>query len=201
MKTYQLTVTLYDFNELPTEDAKEKVRNWYQETNADAMQDVFIDSCMDTIKNEYGLKNGLNVAYSLNYCQGDGLCIHGTIHANDIDDKFFENVITKGLTKRQREIIYNELQQINFDRIDRMYSHANTVTIDLISNSYNEKHFNAFNKATENVENWYKNICKKLENEGYEFFYNVSDEDINEFAIDNNIMFEENGTPNYHLQK
>ena len=196
MKTFQVTLTLYDFNEL-NKEAKENVRKWYEEVNTDAMQDEFIDSCMDIIKHEYGLKCGLKLAYSLNYCQGDGLCIYGSINASDIDDKFFENVIYKGLTKRQREIIYNELQKINFDKNNHRYCYAETVTIDLISNYTDVKHFVAFQKATKNVENWYMKTCKQFESDGYDFFYNISDEDINEFAIDNNIMFEENGTPNY----
>lgn len=70
--------TVYLFSEL-SEEAKEKVRNWYLES-----QDTYIfsEDCEEELR-EIFPNSGLDVQYSLSYCQGDGFNIFGNL---DIDD-------------------------------------------------------------------------------------------------------------------
>ena len=69
---------IYEYAEL-SQKAKERVRNNYIE-NLDA--DIFTEQIMEDLR-EKGLEN-LRPLYSLSCCQGDGLCLYGSIEFKEI---------------------------------------------------------------------------------------------------------------------
>lgn len=97
------------------------------------------------------------------------------------------------MTKRQKEIAGNDISKIKFTRFDYHYSHAHTVRIEIEDNYENPKHEQILQKVEENVKAWYFAKCKEFENNGYAFFYEISEEDLNEICEANEYEFLENG--------
>lgn len=187
MRTEIKEIKVYKFNELSSE-AKEVVKQWWL-NNLDPSD--FENDCLEELKCEYGIET-LNVSFSLGYCQGDGFCMYGEISTYGIDERIWK-IFTQGLTKRQKEIAGDDISKIKFTKFDYHYSHAHTVRIEIEDNYENPKHEQILQKVEENVKAWYFAECKKFENYGYAFFYEISEEDLNKICEANIYEFLENG--------
>lgn len=189
MKTVVKKINLFSFNELNNE-AKQKVKNWYNENYKEAYQ--FSEMCLEQLKNDFGI-NTLDVEFSLSYSQGDGFCMKGKIIPSEVNEYFWNNIICKKLNQTQKQIIKNELNYFVFKKNNFRYSYAKTVYIEPII-EYNEyKHRKTFNMAMKNIQNWYEKTCKTFEECGYKYFYETTEEEIQEFTEINDLWFTENG--------
>lgn len=198
---------VYKYNEL-SEEAKEKVKQWYLEGQEPF---IFTEMCEEDLYNLFG-ENGLKVQYSLGHCQGDGLNIYGTIDAENIlkclennnggiQLKEFENV----LTEKEKKTILNyakECRKIELP-INNHYCYSLADYIDIADDweyqlenysGYNNINVEVLNKFERLVRNIFKNICNDYEKWGYEYFYEISEEDLNEICEDNMYEFLEDGT-------
>jgi len=180
-------IKVYKFNELSSE-AKEVVKEWWL-NNLDSS--YFENDCLDKLKSEYGIKT-LKIGFSFGYCQGDGLCMYGEIPTHNIDERVWE-IFMQGLTKRQKEIASNDISKIIFRKVNFIYSHANTVRIEIEDNYENPKHEQILQKVEENVKAWYFKECAAFEKNGYNYFQEISEEELNEICEANEYEFLENG--------
>lgn len=205
MRTVTITTNydVYKFNEL-SDDAKEKVKEWYLDGQEPF---IFTDDCENDLYNLFG-KNNLKVQYSLGYCQGDGFNIYGSIDAESIFDclkghnggtqlEQFENVLTD---KEKKTILHyaEECGEIELPMNSRYcYSLADYIEIadpweyDLYG--YKNVNVEALKKFEKLVRDIFGTLCRSYEKWGYEFFYEISDEDLEEICEANGYEFLENG--------
>lgn len=210
MRTECVKYNVYNYNEL-SERAKEKVKQWYLESQPEF---IFTDDCKQDLFNLFG-KNDLDVQYSLAYCQGDGFNIYGEIDAISIFQclenhnggtqfEEFEDVLTE---KEKRTILHyaSECGKIKLPMNNRYcYSLANYIDIkdnweydlDMYS-GYKNINVDVLEKFEVLVRNIFYKLCKNYEKWGYEFFYEISEEDIEEMCEANGYEFLEDGTVFY----
>lgn len=207
MRTATVEYEVYKYNEL-SEEAKEKVKQWYLEG-----QEPFIFSEMvkEDLNNLFG-KNNLDVQYSLSYCQGDGFNIYGEVDASTIFECLekhnggtqlaeFENVLTD---KEKKTILHyaKECNPIKLPMNNRYcYSLADYIDIaedwgyDLECYSgYENINLEVLVKFEQLVRNIFHKLCISYEKWGYEFFYEIPEEELEEICEANEYEFLEDGT-------
>jgi hypothetical protein len=206
MRTVAVEYKIYKYNEL-SESAKEKVKEWYLEG-----QEAFVFSEMvkEDLNCLFG-KNNLDVQYSLASCQGDGFNIYGRIDAESIFKCLemhngggqlarFENALTD---KEKKTILAyaEECGDIELP-MNRHYSYSLADYIDIVEEwgwrlehaDYSNINTEALKKFEELVRGIFGTLCRDYEKWGYEFFYEVSDEDLEEHCDCNGWEFLEDGT-------
>lgn len=182
---------IYKFSEL-SEDAKQKVRDWYF---GGINPSEFTELCKIYLKYDYGITT-LDIAFSFNNSQGDGLCMYGKLYTHDMNKDLWKR-FKKGLKGTQHKIADNEIASIRFNKVDFRYSHANTVNIYVSVNEegyvHEDKHRKIFDIIEENVKKWYFEVCAQYEDEGYKFFYEIEDDALSDICDANEWEFNENG--------
>ena len=193
MRTITKEFKIYKYEEL-SEKAKEKVRQDYI-NNLDANDFTYM--IIEDL-NSIGLKN-LRPYYSLSYCQGDGLCLAGHIDFDEINPEL-KKIFCKDFILSDYKILKSlkDYSRIDFNHIGRYY-HKNSVEIDVyIDGSFNDRKYNnhkkVANKLIKNIKEWYFAKCNEYEKQGYEFFYGISDEELQEYCNSMDYEFFEDGT-------
>lgn len=206
MKTVTITKTydVYKYNEL-SDSAKEKVKEWYLQGQEPF---IFSEDCKQDLYNLFG-DNDLDVQYSLGYCQGDGFNIYGKIDAEDIFNCLekhnggtqlakFENVLTE---KEKKTILHyaEECGEIELPMNSR-YCYSLADYIDIAEDweyklvDYKNLNTEAIKKFEKLVRDIFGTLCRSYEKWGYEYFYEISDEDLEEMCEVNGYEFLEDGT-------
>lgn len=206
MRTVTKEYKVYKYNEL-SEGAKAEVKRWYLDGQEPC---IFTDMCKDDLYNLFG-KNDLKLQYSLSYCQGDGLNIYGKIEAKQIIDclekhnggtqlEKFENVLTD---KEKRTILHyaKECRDIELPSNNHYeYCLADYINIkddwsyDLeVYSNYKNINMEVLEKFETLVREIFSELCKGYEQIGYEYFYEISDEDLEEECEANEYEFYEDG--------
>lgn len=205
MRTITITKNVYTYDEL-SESAKQKVKDWYLPMRNDDFS-YYVNHNVKYLFDDADV----NVQYSLGYCQGDGLNIYGKVYAEDIfnalakSDKYtilekYADVMTDA---EQDTILYyaglcNDIElpynrhycycladYINFadDWCDSLewedYENIDVVTIHKFENL---------------VQDIFNTLCSDYENGGYEYLYEINDEEMQETCEANEWEFYEDGT-------
>ena len=105
MKTIETTV--YQFSELSKEAKQKAIDSWYESENYDFLKEDLAQFVAEKLNENNIEASELNVLYSLNYSQGDGLCFTGSFekdgqtlvithswryyYAGSVDMQFFNN--------------------------------------------------------------------------------------------------------------
>ena len=209
MKTVVVTNTynVYKFNEL-TESAKESVKRWYLDGQPEF---IFTEDCKQDLENLFG-KNELDVQYSLASCQGDGFNIYGEIDAENIFEclekhnggtqlEQFENV----LTEKEKKTILHYAKECGAIKLptNNHYCYSLADYIDIADDwEYQLDYYSGYrNINTETLKKFEKlvrdifaKLCRSYEKMGYEYFYEISDEDLEDMCEANGYEFLEDGT-------
>ena len=207
MRTATVDYEVYKYGEL-ADDAKEKVKQWYLEGQEPF---IFTEDCKMDLENLFG-ENDLDVQYSLGYCQGDGLNIYGKVYAESILKCLenhnggtqlaeFENV----LTEKEKKTILNyagECGAINLPMNNRYcYSLADYIEVAddweyQLENYSGYKNINVevLKKFENLVREIFETLCGSYEKWGYEYFYEISEEDLEEMCEANGYEFLADGT-------
>ena len=206
MRTATIEYEVYKYNEL-SDEAKERVKEWYLDGQEPY---IFSDDCKQDLYNLFG-ENNLDVQYSLGYCQGDGFNIYGEIGAAQIFKclenhnggtqlEKFEDV----LTDKEKRTILNYADQCGKIKLPTnnryCYSLADYIDIkddweyDLeVYSAYRNINVKALEKFEKLVRDIFRTLCKSYEKWGYEYFYEISNEDLEEICEANGYEFLENG--------
>lgn len=207
MRTATVEYNVYKYNEL-SDKAKEKVKEWYLEGREPF---IFTEDCEEDLRNLFG-KNELKVQYSLGYCQGDGFNIYGKVNAKDILNCLekhnggvqlaeFENVLT---TKEKATILHyaGECGDIEFPMNNR-YCYCIARYADIaedweyqLENYSGYKNINkeVLKKFESMVHGMFEKLCASYEKMGYEYFYEIEEDDLDEMCEANGYEFLEDGT-------
>lgn len=178
--------TVYDFNEL-SDTAKENARMKYRESFRESY--MFTETCDEKIKEDFP-NSKLEVQYSLSYCQGDGLNIYGNFAISDIirfikeKHEDYSELFNK---KEKRFVDYLEKQDIEItNRENNHYSYyigkaddiRYYVELEMEGNYYRDIPYNTIECIANMFNNCFKKYCKEMEDDGYNWFYEVEDEEI-----------------------
>lgn len=209
MKTVTVEYEVFNYNELSTK-AKEKVKNWYLDGQTD-LSFIFTEDCEQDLYNLFG-DNDLEVQYSLGYCQGDGFNIYGKINAKNIFNclenhnggtqlEEFENALTE---KEKKTILHyaEECGAIELP-VNNRYCYCIARYTDIaddweyqLENYSGYKNINkeVLEKFEKLVKELFTKLCNDYEEYGYNFFYEISEEDLAEICEVNGYEFLEDGT-------
>lgn len=210
MRTATVSYDVYKYNELSA-DAKEKVKQWYLDGQEPY---IFTEDCKEDLRNLFG-KNNLDVQYSLASCQGDGFNIYGEIDAESIFNclenhnggtqlEKFEDV----LTAEEKKIILEYAEECGVIELpmNRHYCYSLADYIDIVEkwawrlkyandkDIYRNINEDILKKFEELVRGIFSTLCKSYEKWGYEYFYEISEEDLEEMCEANEYEFLEDGT-------
>lgn len=212
MKTITKTYNVYNYNEL-SDEAKEKVKQDYLDDPV--RNDLFYEDCMETIYSLFP-QSDLKVQYSLSYCQGDGFNTYGKLDVFNVinlirnREKLPISLLNKvekdmdSFTNKELDMIsqyYNYYCSSIKIPHDPMYCYSKAYYIDF-ADDWKEQLENAEMEYNENViikfeyfvRMFFSELNSMFENDGYEFLYNVSEEEIEDWCEANEYMFLENGT-------
>ena len=212
MKTITKTYKVYNYNELSNE-AKEKVKQDYLDDPV--RNDIFYENCTETIYDLFP-QSDLKIQYSLSSCQGDGFNTYGTLDVFNLINlmRNKEKLPFSLLNKIEKDIDIFTSEEL--DLLSQYYNYyCSSIKIphnfrycysqaDYINfaNDWAEELENAEMEYNDNLiikfENFVRKFFSKLNNmfekEGYEFLYNVSEEEIEDWCEANEYMFFEDGT-------
>ena len=186
MREATITVNVYKYEEL-CEKSKERVKTDYLQECRTACE--FSEICENELSVLFP-HSSLRVEYSLSYSQGDGLNIYGVL---DLEDALMrvmfdmgdeeQYILTKLLDKNHYTYRMRQNGRYSYSICDRHF-----YVEDLIpENEDDEAVMSAL--VRENL----VELCGTFEQMGYEFFYEVSDEDMREICEANDWEFTADG--------
>lgn len=201
---------LYTYDEL-SEEAKEKAKQDYLQFHGEADGDVFYDMIMDNLSEQFP-NSDLDVQYSLSYRQGDGLNIYGKVSMNDFMPYFNATDNSKSEMLRYIDYLndyygtaYVKLSE-NQQRYEYSYKfidikNAQYAVDDIISDLQKYEDFEDIANINEDtikdfvaqVYEYFQELDRTWENTGYEFFYEISDEEMQEISDANEYEYYEDG--------
>lgn len=208
MRTETVTnvYNVFKYNEL-SEEAKEKAKQWYLDGQ---IPDIFTYDCKEDLHNLFG-KNNLDVQYSLSYCQGDGFNIYGRVDAKNIFNclenhnggtrfEEFEDV----MTDKEKEIILDYADACGAIElpVNNRYCYSLADYIDIADDweyqlenysTYENINVEVLKKFEKLVRDIFNTLCEIYEDWGYKYFYEISDEDMEEMCDANGYEFLEDG--------
>ncbi len=143
----------------------------------------------------------LDIQYSLSSCQGDGFNIYGSLNLKDILS--MPDVKKVFTIKEMATILFYINKHTDTIKLpkNKAYCYCIADRIDLVNDFMyeleNQSLRNINNYILEKMENIVRKIITKLcsdcENQGYEYIYNISDEEFDEIAEHSEWIFYKNG--------
>lgn len=196
---------LYKYEELNSE-AKEKAKRNYLDNLEPAL---FTDEVETDLKTVFPNSN-LKVQYSLNYCQGDGLSVYGSLDFEDIFNilkgndypSLTENIdpFTEKEIKTLR-FYANEKGALNVDINQRYpffcdwcYNFADNWIDTFESDGFSFIQTELIYRFEKAIKTIMRRYCKKWEDAGYKFFYKIDDESMEEMSNDGGLEYLADGT-------
>lgn len=206
----QETITVYAFNELPNDRAKEKARDWYRQI---CLDDEWWDADYEDFRNIFRilgidaeivvpLPNGktvkrLGVYFSGFSSQGDGACFEGRYSYGKGSVKAIREYAAKDKALQEIAADLQEIQRKHFYKIEARlnstgrYCHEYSVDFDVTVDG---------SDASDDVTGAVKETMRRLMRWIYrtleaQYEYLQSDEAVDETLIDGEYEFEANGSP------
>ena len=187
----------YSYNEL-NDEAKEKVKQWY--LNHDWRNEAFQENTEAKLLEQFQ-NSHLQVKYSLNYCQGDGLNIYGTLNLYDFLDKwdatemvkeqvkyYFDNSKTEYVFTGHHRYCYShkfidkkEIVYIVDEIIEKLQQLEIVYDKTIIQTFFNDRF------------NYFEELDKKFEQDGYKYLYECDEWEVADFCEANDYYFNKNG--------
>lgn len=190
MKTITKTINLYEYNELE-EKAKEKAKEQFLEVRCEIGKDMFTEIAMEIIENYFPFIDGLEIQYSLSSCQGDGVNIYGKFNLQNVEGmEWLKTEVDSFELEENRHYCYSLKSQTENQTVDEIISEFEYNS----GNDIAEWQVMEVRKMVESVFEKLREAEKEIEDYGYKFFYEVSDEEIEEDANANGILYLEDGT-------
>ena len=190
MVTITKKINLYEYNELE-KSAKEKAKEQYLNMRSVFDEDIFTQNSMEIIKNYFQFTDGLEIQYSLASCQGDGVNIYGKFDLQNVE----------GLEWLKSEVDSFELAE-NRCYYYSLKSQTETETVEEIITEFERSsdkeiadwQVMEIRKMVETVFEKLKKAEQEIEEYGYDFFYEVSDEEMAEYADSCGVLYLVDGT-------
>ena len=207
MRIQTVNYEVYSYNEL-TDEAKEVVKRWWLDG-----QDSygFTEDVKEDLKCLFG-DNDLDVQYQLLYCQGDGFNISGEVDTENIFKCLeehrggtqlaeFENY----LTEKEKKTILHYASEIGGKiklPMNSRYGYSMAEYIDVADEwEYDLEYYSGYSNINTEVlkkfetfvRELFGTLCKIYEKWGYEDFYEIDEETMDEICEANGYEFLANG--------
>lgn len=186
MRTITVKQCIYKYDEL-SDKAKEFAKQLI--IDDPFRNDEFYDEVLEQINCDFP-NSKMKVQYSLSSCQGDGLNLYGTVNPIDFISKFECNEIERSalcylFSKYDLSIKLSHNERycyciINDERI-----------LFLLEDKISDIDITLTTETKELLKKYFKFIshtlsefCKEWENYGYEYLYNVSEDEASDFYCD-----------------
>lgn len=206
-RTVTIPAVSYDvftFDELSDqakETAREKVRDSILQWRGDSSY-VFTDSCVTTL-NELFPNSDLHVQYDLSYSQGDGFNTYGKLKATDLINVDLEKYPLGGTNIKplsDKNAIKDVCEKAGiFDitlenNLRYCYSLADRIELDrTYEDELSEDEIKLLDELETFAQDVMGHINSQLEDDGYDWFYEVTDEDIQDEISSQELEFTEDG--------
>lgn len=195
MRIVTTETKVYTYDELGN-DAKERARSAYLETSEPY---VFTDMVIADLRGAFPNSN-LNVEYSLSYSQGDGLNVYGNLSAYDLL-AFVGDMFTDKEARTIRAYA-DECGYIVLPENAMRYSYCFVDRCDVADEWETELEFacyaninrNVLSKLQNAVVDVFTKLCSQYEEWGYDYFYEITDEEMQEVCDANGYEFTEDGS-------
>lgn len=200
-------VKVYPFSEL-SEEAKEEAKRWYlnDETRCNDLT-LYYESDIGCIFPN----SDLNVQWSLNSCQGDGVNIYGSVNLDDIltlpgSGRAPEFDWSQGYLSEKEIRTIRSYMAAYKDSVDipmnKSYAYCIADRIDLAEDfryelenmGFRDIKIEVLEKAEKLVRQIFHQLCMQFEKAGYKYLYEISDEEMEEGCSANEYYFYEDGT-------
>ncbi len=206
MKVVTREYEVYGYEELDTR-AKEKVKNWYlnDEIRAKELTEMYSKGLRLAFPD-----SDLKVQWSLSSCQGDGVNIFGVLHLDDIlkvpEKNYFDflNEYKGYFTEKEKRTIkfYNNLCNDITLPVNRNYTYCKVsqaeITYNMVDILENENirniNMDVIDKLEKYIIDIITDICRSWENMGYDYLYNIEDDELKEICDSNEWHFLKDGT-------
>lgn len=206
MKTYvehipehDVTTITYSYDEL-SPDAQKKVEKWY-------LDGIYPDDFIEYWEFEqpylYGI-TGLNIQFSLNYQQGDGVNVYGELYFDDCRE-LLKSVKLNDFTDKEWKRIEFYFDQcgysISIPRNNTHYTYDYSRNINFANDWISQLEWYRIRDIDEKliykleklVKQAFHIVNKEMEEIGYDFFYEIP-EDFYDYCDSNGWEFLEDGT-------
>lgn len=195
MTTITKEYEVYTFEEL-CDESKAVVKNWYLEGQ---YPEIFTENCKDYLCEQFPNSN-LEVEYSLGYCQGDYFTISGEFYLDEllknISDCFTEKEI-KFLAwaldwSRMSLVIHsNNRGYCNYET--KLDDCIEQIIYDLEYECMRGIRVDLLERFGEVAAKYLDDLCRKLKDDDYDYFYEISDDDLAEECAVNEWVFTADG--------
>lgn len=192
---------VFTYKEL-SQEAKEKVKCWILDD--DLRNDIFYDDILCYLVENFP-NSDLKVQYSLGYCQGDGLNVYGKLSLRDALNKI------EGYSEKEQKtllwMISNSTDYYEFTKNDRYtysckFMDEKYLDDDLEYIKYELKEIQGFtnlkmdlmHRFLKDVIDYFDDLDYKLKEQGYDYLYNITDEEADEECEANDWRFFEDGS-------
>lgn len=193
---------VYTYDEL-SDEAKEKVKDWFLDIRREDDGGIFQDSCLETL-NEVFPNSDVKVEYSLSYSQGDGFNTYGTLSVGDLlnvdlskypftDSKYITPLSDKTAIKSACEKA--KISEIELPE-NRRYGYSMADRIEVVPD-YDVELTDEETALLSELEKFAQDVMGFLnshfESSGYDYFYEATDEEVADWADVNEYEFTEDG--------
>lgn len=189
-----IPVNVYKFDEL-SPAAQERVRNFYLES---IEPEAFKETCEDLLREKFP-NSDLHVEFRFLCDQDDGLNIYGILNLFDALD-----LVRREFTpEEQAELttllsLYSEYFDIPADMQDAyckcdMHDYTERLLEDILEYSNDDAPYRLLWKFNTIVQNLLTDFCYGFEKDGYSYFYEVEDSDLEDWCEANGYEFYANG--------
>lgn len=200
-RTVTKSYDVYTYDEL-SDEAKKKVKDEFLRVRQEYEDDVFSDSCGTMLK-ELFPNSDLNVQYDLSYSQGDGFNTYGKLRATDLIDVDLGKYPLNGTSIKplsDKNAIKDACEKagifdITLENNSRYcYSLADRIELD---RTYEDELSEDEIKLLDELEKFAQDVMgvfnSQCETDGYDGFYEATDEEVKDWADANDYEFTEDG--------
>lgn len=190
MVTITKKINLYEYNELD-EKAKERAKQNFLEIRCELDNDIFTEIAMEIVGNYFPITDGLEVQYSLSSCQGDGVNIYGKFNLQNVEGmEWLKSEVDSFELAKNRRYCYSLKSQTETETVEEIITEFEYAS----GNEIADWQVMEIRKMVETVFEKLKKAEREIEDYGYKFFYEVSDEEMKEDADAKGILYLNDGT-------
>ena len=190
MVTITKKINLYEYNEL-SEKAKERAKQDFLETRYELDGDMFTEIAMEIVGNYFQFTDGLEIQYSLASCQGDGVNIYGKFDLQNVEGlEWLKLEVDNFKLKQNYKYCYSLKSQTEAETVDEIISEFERAS----DREIKDWQVMEIRKMVETVFEKLEKAEREIEKYGYDFFYEVSDEEMAEYADSCGVLYLADGT-------
>ena len=199
-RTVTKSYDVYKYDEL-SDDAKAKVKDLFLQWRGED-GDIFKEDCENSLAEMFP-NSDLKVQYSLTYSQGDGFNTYGTLNIKDLLNADFNKypLNDSGITApANKDAILAACDKADVYDIDleenRRYGYSLADRLEVVPNN-DEDLTDEDTALLSDLENFAREVMEainsKFEKNGYDYFYEMSEEEVRDMADANEYEFTEDG--------